>query len=68
MNTVTDSLAIAAHLIASADPALLHIVALSLRVSGTACLLGATIGLVLGAALAVFNIIRVRRGPIVNGD
>ena len=23
---------------------------------------------ILGAALAVFNIIRVRRGPIVNGD
>ena len=53
MNTVTDSLAIAAHLMASADPALLHIVGLSLRVSGTACLLGAAMGLALGAALAV---------------
>ena len=53
MNTVTDSLAIAAHLIVSADAALLHIVGLSLRVSGTACLLGAAVGLALGAALAV---------------
>ena len=43
MNTVTDSLDIAAHLIASADPALLQIVGLSLRVSGTACLLGAAL-------------------------
>ncbi len=53
MNTVADSLALAAHLIAHADPALLHIVGLSLRVSGTACLLGLTVGLALGAALAV---------------
>ena len=53
MNTVTDSLAIANRLILSADPALLQIVGLSLRVSGTACLLGAAMGLALGAALAV---------------
>ena len=53
MSTITDSLDIAAHLIVSADPALLQIVGLSLRVSGTACLLGAAMGLALGAALAV---------------
>jgi ABC-type tungstate transport system substrate-binding protein len=44
---------LALRLIAEADAALLQIVALSLRVSTTACLLGAVVGLALGAALAV---------------
>ena len=53
MNTVTDSLGLAIDLIARADPELLRIATLSLRVSGSACALGAIIGLVLGAWLAV---------------
>jgi tungstate transport system permease protein len=53
MNTVSDSLWLALRLIADADGALLQIVGLSLRVSATACLLGAVFGLALGAALAV---------------
>ncbi len=53
MNTLSDSLWLALQLIADADLALLHIVALSLRVSGTACVFGAVLGLALGAALAV---------------
>jgi ABC-type tungstate transport system substrate-binding protein len=53
MNTVSDSLRLALHLIAQADAALWQIVALSLQVSATACLLGAVMGLTLGATLAV---------------
>ncbi len=53
MNTLSDSLWLALQLIADADAALLQIVALSLRVSATACLLGAVTGLALGATLAV---------------
>jgi tungstate transport system permease protein len=53
MNTFTDSLALALQLITQADPDLLRIVALSLRVSGTACAFGAVFGLLLGAWLAV---------------
>ena len=53
MSTLADSLQLAAGLIADGDPALLRIVGLSLRVSGTACLVGAAIGLALGAWLAV---------------
>ena len=53
MNTVTDSFWLALQLIANADAALAQIVGLSLRVSATACLLGALVGLSLGAALAV---------------
>ncbi|MDH5341001.1 MAG: ABC transporter permease, partial [Rubrivivax sp.] len=53
MNTVSDSLALALQLIAQADARLLAIVGLSLRVSGSACLLGALFGLSLGAWLAV---------------
>ncbi len=48
-----ESLALAAQLIASADAMLLRIVGLSLRVSATACLLGALGGLWLGTWLAV---------------
>lgn len=53
MNTITDSLGLAARLILSFDPELWRIVALSLRVSTTACLVGALFGLLLGAWLAV---------------
>ena len=53
MNTVTDSLRIAFELIVRFDPELLRIVALSLQVSATACLIGAGFGLWLGAWLAV---------------
>ena len=53
MNAFSDSLVLALGLIAHADAGLLAIVALSLRVSLTACLIGGVIGLVLGAWLAV---------------
>ncbi|WP_425261147.1 ABC transporter permease [Rubrivivax sp. RP6-9] len=53
MNTLHDSLVLAWQLIAGLDAALLRIVALSLQVSGTACLIGAVFGLWLGAWLAV---------------
>jgi tungstate transport system permease protein len=53
MNTVSDSLGLALQLIASADAQLLAIVGLSLRVSVTACTIGALVGLALGAWLAV---------------
>jgi ABC-type tungstate transport system substrate-binding protein len=53
MDTITDSLALALELIADAEPRLLAIVALSLRVSLSACLIGALAGLALGAWLAV---------------
>jgi tungstate transport system permease protein len=53
MNTITDSLALALRLILSADAELLRIVALSLRVSISACAIGALLGLLLGAWLAV---------------
>ena len=50
---MTDSWALAWQLIARADPELVHITALSLQVSATACLVGSLIGLLLGAWLAV---------------
>ncbi|MEN9418486.1 MAG: hypothetical protein RI988_2106 [Pseudomonadota bacterium] len=53
MNTVADSLRLAFELIARADAALVQVVGLSLRVSATACLVGALAGLALGAWLAV---------------
>jgi tungstate transport system permease protein len=53
MNTLADSLLLALNLIAHADAELLRIVGLSLRVSLSACLLGAVAGLWLGAWLAV---------------
>jgi ABC-type tungstate transport system substrate-binding protein len=53
MNTLADSLTLALSLIAQADGELLRIVGLSLRVSTTACALGAVAGLLLGAWLAV---------------
>jgi tungstate transport system permease protein len=53
MNTISESLQRALQLILAADPELWRIVALSLRVSASACLLGAVMGLTLGAWLAV---------------
>ncbi len=53
MNTVADSLFLALQLILHSDTELLRIVGLSLRVSGSACLVGAVFGLSLGALLAV---------------
>jgi tungstate transport system permease protein len=53
MNTISESLQRALQLILAADPELWRIVLLSLRVSATACLLGAVLGLTLGAWLAV---------------
>jgi tungstate transport system permease protein len=53
MNTFADSMARAVGLIAGADASLWSIVARSLAVSGTACLLACAFGLVLGAWLGV---------------
>jgi tungstate transport system permease protein len=53
MNTFTDSVTAAAHLIGSADPVLLAIVGRSLAVSASACALACGFGLLLGAWLAV---------------
>jgi tungstate transport system permease protein len=53
MNTFTDSAATALALIAGLDPALLSIVARSLAVSASACILACAGGLVLGAWLGV---------------
>jgi ABC-type tungstate transport system substrate-binding protein len=50
---MADSLSLALQLITQADAQLLGIVALSLRVSLSACLVGAALGLLLGAWLAV---------------
>lgn len=53
MNTFSDSLRLAWQLIFSADAELWRIALLSLQVSGTAVLVGAVFGLLLGAGLAV---------------
>ena len=53
MNAFSESFALALNLVLQADAALWQIVALSLRVSGTAVALGAGLGLLLGAWLAV---------------
>ena len=53
MNTYTESLGTALHLLAGLDPALLAIVGRSLAVSATACALGCALGLLLGAWLGV---------------
>ena len=53
MSAFADSLSTAAALIAGADAALWQVVVLSLQVSGSACLVGALIGLAAGAWLAV---------------
>jgi tungstate transport system permease protein len=53
MPTIADVLSLAAHLIVSGDRDLYEIVALSLRVSCSAVLLGAVLGLPFGAVLAI---------------
>ena len=53
MSAFAESLSTAAGLLRDADPQLMRIVALSLAVSGTACLIGAVFGLAGGAWLAV---------------
>ena len=53
MNSLAQSLSIALNLVLQADATLMQIVALSLRVSGTACVVGAVAGLWLGVWLAV---------------
>ena len=64
MNTVADAAAQALSLVAAADPKLVDIVLLSLRVSLLAVVFGSIIGLPVGAALAV-NDFRGKRGVIV---
>lgn len=53
MSVITQSLATALQLVLEGDTKLWSTVALSLQVSGSACLIGSAIGLALGAALAV---------------
>ena len=53
MNTFSDSVATALHLLVDFDPALWVIVGRSLAVSATACLIGYGLGVLMGAALAV---------------
>ena len=53
MNTFQEALAQSARLVAAAEPMLLSIVARSLAVSGTACVIACVLGLVLGAWLGV---------------
>lgn len=53
METVLDALRDAARLIATGDPYLLHVLALSIQVSGLATLLGTLIGMPIGVAVAL---------------
>ncbi len=53
MNTFSDSVATALHLLISFDPQLWVIVGRSLAVSATACVMGYGLGVLLGAVLAV---------------
>ncbi len=53
MDAFSQSVSLALHLVSQADASLWQIVSLSLRVSGSAVLLGAAAGLLLGAWLAV---------------
>jgi ABC-type tungstate transport system substrate-binding protein len=53
LTSIADSLVLALQLILHANAELIHIVTLSLRVSLTACLVGVSAGLALGAWLAV---------------
>jgi tungstate transport system permease protein len=55
MDTIAQSLRLALDLIAQADARLLSIVGLSLRVSASACLIAAVLGLLAGAVLAAVN-------------
>ncbi len=53
MTTLAQSLTTAVELITSGDPVVRQVLLLSLQVSGSACALGAGVGLLLGAWLAV---------------
>jgi len=55
MNPFLDSAVQAAQLVASGDPQLLHIVGLSLSVSGLACVFATTLGLLAGGIVAVWR-------------
>ena len=55
MNDFAQSAVRAVQLVAGGDPELLHIVALSLGVSATACAIATALGLFAGAALAVWR-------------
>jgi len=55
VSVLSESLGTAAALLAQGDRTLWHTVALSLQVSGSACLLGAGFGIALGAALAAYR-------------
>jgi len=55
MNPFVESAQSAFQLVASGDPNLLHIVGLSLSVSALACLIATTVGLLAGAAIAVWR-------------
>jgi tungstate transport system permease protein len=63
MATLTESASTALQLVAACDPTLLSIVWRSLAVSATACLLACTLGIVLGAWLAVARF--VGRGAVL---
>jgi len=53
MNDLAQGLSSAARLLSGADSELWSVVALSLQVSDAACLIGAAVGLMVGASLAV---------------
>jgi tungstate transport system permease protein len=55
MNPFLESIVSAAQLVVGGDPKLLAIVGLSLAVSGLACVIGSVLGLMAGAALAVWR-------------
>src|SRR5215831_9533478 len=55
MTPFADSVRQAAHLVVFADPQLLHIVGLSLSVSGIACVVATTLGMMLGGIVAVWR-------------
>ncbi|WP_280151120.1 ABC transporter permease [Piscinibacter sp. XHJ-5] len=55
MNPFLDSAARAVQLVAGGDPQLVHIVGLSLSVSGLACVIATALGLLAGAAVAVWR-------------
>ncbi|HXT03607.1 MAG TPA: ABC transporter permease, partial [Casimicrobiaceae bacterium] len=63
MDTISQSFALALHMVAHLDPRLAAIVGLSLAVSLTSTLCSAVIGLPLGAALAIGRF--PGRGPVI---
>jgi len=65
MNTFSDSVVTALHLLTSLDPQLWVIVGRSLAVSATACLIGYALGVLLGAGLAVSRF--AGRGAVLVG-